>query len=92
MDRGWSEWALSTVMVCVQFLRMEAIHFVIRVPLPNVSAFDKRTVLFTLSNALLKSGRIASVCPLSFGVWANSRAVVMRWVSQLRLFLNPCRS
>ena len=73
-------------MVCVLFLRNEAIHLVIWVPIPSVSAFDMRMEWSTLSKALLKSSRTASVCPLLFSVWAKSLAVVMSWVSQyLRL-------
>ena len=64
-------------MVCDLFLRNDAIHLVICLPMPSDSAFVRRMEWSTLSNALLKSRSMASVCPLLLSILVKSLAVVM---------------
>ena len=61
-----------------------------RGPIPKDDAFAKSILWSTLSNALLKSRRMASVWLLLLRVWAKSLAVVISCVSQLLPFLKPC--
>ena len=85
-----SDLAPSTSTVCVLLVRKEWIHFNIWGPIPSDDAFARRILWSTLSNALLKSKRMASVWLLELSVCAKSLAVVISCVSQLLAFLNPC--
>ena len=70
--------------------KKDLIHAFKAVFMPSRCSFSRSLWWSTLSNALLKSMTMTSVCPPWFKVSYRSWVNWISWVSQLTLLLNPC--
>ena len=82
--------APSTSTVCMRLERNDRIHRRSDPPMPNEESLLNKISWSTLSKALEKSKRMASVCSLLFRQRLKSLTVVMSCDTQLRFCLNPC--